>query len=151
DGHDSHIVFRPGSMNQFKMAFMEIAHGRHKADAFSSPPCGRQSLTQLLYGEDDLHEVLLATEIVGRESYSVSLNMTTAEADAFPTASLRRDRHRANRIADSTTETINLLVIGFARIGIEHRNRRRDHQRSRRPDTLRRPYRDCTQTIAEAN
>src|SRR5690606_22185752 len=63
DGHDSHIVFRSGSMNQFKLAVVDIAHGRHKAEPFFSTPCGRQSLTQLLYGADDLHEVLLATEI----------------------------------------------------------------------------------------
>ena len=63
DRHDGHVIFCSGAMNQFKMAFMEVAHGRHEADAFSRPPCWRQNLTQFLNGADDLHEVLLAARI----------------------------------------------------------------------------------------
>lgn len=57
--------------------------------------------------------------------------------------------YHADRIADSATEAVDLLVIGLARVRIEHGNRRRHHQRCSRADALRRSHGHGTQTISE--
>src|SRR5690606_14344715 len=109
---------------------------------------GQQSLAQFLNGADDLHEVLLAAQICWPRVLQLQLKYDNRRGKAFSTRSLRGDRHRTNGIANGTTETVDLFVIGFARIRIEHRDRSRDHQRGSRTDSLRGTDGDRTQTVS---